>query len=45
MASDYSVSDESGRRIEHLLIEEFVFAFWIDHALREGRFTDIEDTR
>lgn len=29
--------------IEHLLIEEFVFAYWVDHAVREVRIVDIED--
>ena len=41
--SDYALTDESGRQIEHLLLDEFVFAYWLDHALREVRITDIED--
>lgn len=41
--SDYRLQDESGREIEHLLIEDFVFAYWLDHAVREVRITDIED--
>lgn len=41
--SDYSLPDDSGRHIEHLLIEEYVFAYWLDHAVREVRITDIED--
>jgi hypothetical protein len=41
--SDYSVADESGREIEHLLIEDFVFAYWLDHSVREIRIVDIED--
>jgi hypothetical protein len=41
--SDYSLPDESGREIDHLMIEDFVFAYWLDHAVREPRITDIDD--
>ncbi|MBL9202655.1 MAG: hypothetical protein JNL39_19235 [Opitutaceae bacterium] len=41
--SDYALPDDSGRALEHLLIEDYVFAYWVDHALREVRITDIED--
>jgi len=40
---DYAVTDESGRCVEHQLIEEFVFAYWVDHAVCEVRITDISD--
>lgn len=40
---DYSISDESGRDIDHLLVEDFVFAYWLDHAVRELRIVEIED--
>lgn len=43
LRSDYSISDESGREIEHLLADDFVFAYWVDHASKEVRITDIED--
>ncbi len=41
--SDYALPDESGRQIEHLMIEDYVFAYWLDHAVREVRITDIDD--
>jgi hypothetical protein len=41
--SDYTLSDEAGRAIEHLLMGDFVFSYWLDHATREVRITDIED--
>jgi mRNA-degrading endonuclease RelE of RelBE toxin-antitoxin system len=41
--SDYSLPDETGRLIEHLMIEDYVFAYWVDHREREVRITDIED--
>ena len=41
--SDYVLKDDSGRAIEHLLIEDYVFAYWVDHAVSEVRIVDIED--
>jgi hypothetical protein len=41
--SDYRLQDEAGREIEHLTIEDFVFAYWLDPAMRDVRITDIED--
>ncbi len=41
--SDYTIEDESGRFIEHLLIETLVFSYWIDHAVGELRIIDIEE--
>lgn len=41
--SDYALRDETGRDIEHLLIEDYVFAYWLDHAARELRIVGIED--
>jgi mRNA-degrading endonuclease RelE of RelBE toxin-antitoxin system len=41
--SDYSLPDESGRAIEHLLIDDYVLAYWLDHAVREVRIVDVDD--
>ncbi|MFI5357061.1 MAG: hypothetical protein ACHQ4G_06985 [Opitutales bacterium] len=41
--SDYRLPDDEGREIEHLLIEDCVFAYWLDHAVPEIRIIDIED--
>jgi hypothetical protein len=41
--SDYAIPDAAGRVQEHLLIEDFVFTYWLDHGVREVRITDIED--
>lgn len=43
MHSDYALPDESGRAIEHLMIEDYVFAYWVDDAVREVRIADIDD--
>ncbi len=41
--SDYFLPDELGRKIEHLMIEAYVFAYWLDELAREVRITDIDD--
>jgi hypothetical protein len=43
VCSDYILPDEAGRPMEHLLMGDFVFCYWLDHATREVRITDIED--
>jgi hypothetical protein len=40
---DYFLPDDSGREIAHLLIGEFVFAYWVDHAVAEVRILEIDD--
>lgn len=41
--TDYSLPDESGRPIEHLMIDNYVFSYWLDHAVLEIRIVDIDD--
>jgi hypothetical protein len=41
--SDYSVADNYGRPVEHILISDFVIAYWVDHATSEIRIVDITD--
>lgn len=41
--SDYTLPDDTGRQIEYLLIEDFVFGDWLDHAVRELRIVEIQD--
>ena len=41
--SDYSLPDDSGRMIEYLVLEDYVFGYWVDDAVREVRLVDIED--
>ena len=43
VVSDYAVKDESGRDIDHLLVDAWVLAYWIDHAVREVRIVEIEE--
>lgn len=39
--SDYRTTDAKGRPIDNLLLEEFLFTYWIDHASKEVQITEI----
>lgn len=38
---DYQASDSAGRSLENLLLHGFLFTYWVDHAVREVRITEI----
>jgi hypothetical protein len=38
---DYRSEDAVGHTVENLLIDGFLFTYWIDHAVREVRITEI----
>lgn len=38
---DYQSVDAAGRTVETLLLEGFLFSFWVDHASHEVRISDI----
>ena len=38
---DYQTVDAVGRSVENLLLEGYLFSFWIDHATREVRVSEI----
>ena len=40
---DYTTQDDEGRRLENILLGEWHFTFWADHAAREFRITDIAE--
>jgi hypothetical protein len=40
---DYATTEAGGRAIQHLLVGEWHFSFWPDHAARELRITDIAE--
>jgi hypothetical protein len=40
---DYPTQDATGRRLENILLGEWHFTFWADHAVREFRITDITE--
>ena len=39
--SDYQTKDAVGRDIDNLRVGKYVFAYWVDHAVKEVRITDI----
>jgi hypothetical protein len=43
LAPDFYTHDHSGREISHLVVDDFLFDFWIDHATKRVVITDIED--
>ena len=40
---DYATREENGREIQHLLVGDWHFSFWADHAVRELRVTEIDE--
>ncbi len=43
LESDYRLEDSDGRMVEHLLIDGFVFSYWVDHAAKLVMIAEIED--
>ena len=43
--SDYAEQDPEGRTIDHLVVEHFVFAYWIDHGSRSVMIVEVEEAR
>jgi hypothetical protein len=39
---DYTTSDESGRALHYVLVDDWIIGFWADHAARELRITEID---
>lgn len=39
--SDHQTKDAVGRDIENLILGEFQFTYWVDHAVKEIRITEI----
>lgn len=39
--SDYRTTDAAGREMENLLIDDWLFTYWVDHAVKEVRITEI----
>ncbi len=43
LESDYALKDAEGRSIEHLLVDGFVFSYWVDHAAKLVMIIELED--
>lgn len=44
LVPDFRSVDASGRDISHLLVDGFIFDYWVDHAVRQVIVTEIELT-
>ena len=42
LVPDFRSMDQSGRDISHLLIDGFIFDFWVDHAVKQVIITAID---
>ena len=40
---DHATREEDGREIQHLMLGDWHFSFWADHAVRELRVTEIDE--
>ncbi len=38
---DYATADTAGRRVQNLLLDDWVFTYWADHALKELRIVEV----
>lgn len=45
LVPDFKRVDADGRDISHVLIDDFLFSFWPDHATKVVMIVDIEDAR
>ncbi|HUG12224.1 MAG TPA: hypothetical protein VMM36_14500 [Opitutaceae bacterium] len=43
LTPDFIWRDEDGRDISHLLVDGFLFSYWVDHAVKVVMIVDIED--
>ena len=45
LESDYRLVDSDGQTVEHLLVDDVVFSYWVDHSVRLVMITEIEDAQ
>ena len=38
---DYRARDAVGRPVENLLLDGYLFSYWVDHAVKEVRISDV----
>ena len=43
LVPDFRSADSIGRTISHLVVDDFIFDFWVDHAARQVIVTGIDD--
>jgi hypothetical protein len=43
LVPDFRTTDAAGREVFHLVSDEFIFEFWIDHAVNQVVITEIAE--
>ena len=43
ITSDYVVKDSSGREIEHLMVDGFIIAYWVDVPVKLVMIVEVDD--
>jgi hypothetical protein len=43
LVPDFRTGDSSGREISHLMVDDLIFDYWVDHAVKRVIITDIEN--
>ena len=43
LVPDFRTADASGREISHLMVDSFIFDYWVDHAVKQVIVTDIDN--
>jgi hypothetical protein len=43
LVPDFRNNDDDGRGICHVLVDGFIFSYWVDHAVRSVMIVEIED--
>jgi hypothetical protein len=43
LVPDFRSVDDDGREICHVLVDDFIFSYWPDHAARVVMIVDVED--
>lgn len=44
LAPDFRETDAEGRDLGHVVVGDFVFTYWVDHAARQVMITDVDGT-
>ena len=43
LVPDFRNTDDDAREICHVLVDGFIFSYWVDHAVRSVMIVEIED--
>ena len=40
---DFRGVDADGREVAHVMVDGFIFTYWVDHAVKRVMITDLDD--